>query len=483
VRSAVSTTFGAAWTRWGPWLLIAAGLALRLGTLSMPGTFDVDVYRKWGELTRARGLAVGFQGVYFPLQVQLFGLAAWLGVAIHRDTTMGLKVVNLVFDCGTLAVLIGLATTFKGRIGVLLGYWLNPWFSVLSILGYCDFPFAFFLTSALFIIHKGIGKKWAPLTAGCPLAASFLMKPQAIISIVALGAFGAFAVVRSFRNWRTLLVGVPSAALFGIYSYYFAAHGKPISFLFDKYRHTSDVMPCLTAHMLNVWYPIAAWAKPGRPDYALSDLTRIHGTLSFRTCAAALTLGLIASYAAVVAWRRGASRSAPIRLGAVLVVAFALLVVPMTMTGAHENHLFFGLLGVPFVCSVTSCRWTRAVTGGYVALVFGQTLNIVAHYGLGSGAASSVWPIRSLMHALTGWPSFMWICLALTLTGWFVVFDFFWRCAFSMGGRGERWAILPALVVVAIVGAVYAVSLPKLDRLRRSSFSSPSAEELGGNFA
>jgi hypothetical protein len=134
----------------------------------------------WGADTNARGLAAAYHGDYFPLSYQTFQLPAALGDHSSVSATVWLKIIMLIFDIGCFAALVALLRRWNASPRLALAYWLQPYFMVLSWLGYVDFEMGFFMLLAIVILAYGSSSWVAALTAGLPLAVDVMLKSSSL---------------------------------------------------------------------------------------------------------------------------------------------------------------------------------------------------------------------------------------------------------------------------------------------------------------
>jgi hypothetical protein len=256
-------------------------------------------------------------------------------------------------------------------------YWLHPWFLAVFSLGYCDFQFTLCVVLCVWLLLGEETKHY--LLAGLPLAVAFLMKPQALILIVAAFAYGLSRYLRS-RDWRPLAMLVPPTLLFLAYELWFtrslprpryvATQVLPLSYL-----DITNKMPALTAQMTNIWYPIAyLLKKPGQGVHTVSDQIHLLPYLQARYLMSSIVLGLVCLYSFRV--ERETESSPSDRF--VKMFCFASLAVPMLMTSAHENHLFLGSVFLVLVIAQPVSLFTKL---SIQVLLLVQFLNIYSLYG------------------------------------------------------------------------------------------------------
>jgi hypothetical protein len=372
--------------------LFAIGLIIRLLLVSHKGTADMDSYIAWGQDVVENGLASAYHGIYFPVQYDVFAFAVHLSSRLDVSGVTAVKAINLACDTGSFLVLAVLLTRFALPYRYALVYWLTPYFLSIYWLGYIDAQIGFLvLLSLLVLSYRSSPIGWT--IAGVPLGTAVLMKPQAItlVVVLVLGAGLGLVAGRRLRAGDGILsmrTGVPcmlvfAAGLFSAFSIYIGArggeHGKGYGYV--TYTYTPAELerqsPGLTGDMVNVWYPVAyAYKEDAQPVYAVSE------PKVFNQVGTGLTLLLVvAGVAGVVATSQRLSAA-----GAVLCLfAVGTLVVPMTITHAHENHLFLGaVLAVPLLALIKD-PWLMLA---FQAILAVQFLHLVGRYALGINSLS-----------------------------------------------------------------------------------------------
>lgn len=436
-----------------PWALLALGFVVRAALVGYEGMVDVAQYGEWGEATYRHGLTSGFEGIYFPFQYQLFAAIHALGDVLGGAFFVWLKITNLAFDCGIVALLFHAAKDHEARLRVCLMYWLNPWFVALFSLGYCDFQIGFFVLALLTFFREDASPKRA-LLAGVPLALAFLMKPQAMVLVLMMGFLGAFLLLRNRKALPPLVwTLVPAVVLFLLYSAWFKYEGHAFRFLARTYLRTSAVMPSLTADMLNVWHPLATLLHPDQPVWGLRDDTQLWSRLTYRHVALASTLLAMLGYAGALVMRRAKGYSLTHAL------TFSAIVVPMVMSGAHENHLYLGMAGMVLLAVRHDLpRHGLLLFTSFCTLA---TLNLVGHYALGQNPLSDTAPVFALSEA---WKS---TAFALTL-GVLMIVTFLGALAafFEDAGRTRRDAFVPVVLAVLLLAAVYGTVATDVEEFR-----------------
>jgi hypothetical protein len=351
------------------------GLAVRVALLGEYGTGDPRQDLVVGRHVVSVGLAAEFHGGYFPIQYQEFGSVVALARGLGLREIVVFKSVNLACDLLCLWVIAILLRHWGRNPGWALLYWLTPYVAVLDWLAYVDFQMGLFALLAFVPIAFGRSKAdW--LVAGIPLGVAVFLKPQALVvlGIVVLYALARIAVDRRVASGlRPALVLVAPACLVVIYSLYFASHGHSLAFLVKTYRDTTSMQAPLSGDMSNIWYVVAEnYREQGQP------LSAVTNPLVFHKVAKVLTACILAALAWAVARTRDRR---PASLDLLLLVTGATLTVPMTMTQAHENHVF---LGAMFAAVLVAVTWSRAFAASVGALLLLQFVNVFARYGFGN---------------------------------------------------------------------------------------------------
>jgi len=373
---------------------LATGFVLRALGVPFKGTFDMDFFSTWGNDVYRDGLAKAYQPTpdsYFPAAYQIFGVAARLARTFDLTMFTALKTVNLVFDTGTLLVLIALLRHWRLPIVHALIYWLNPYFIVTSWLGYADFLPGFFVLLSLLLVARA-RTILAVGVAGLPLGIAAAMKPQPILLVAMLGGFVLVSTIRTraFVNdvngqvVRAAVLMVGSAVVFAGYWLFFVISGKSGSFLVRSYLEVGDdARAPFTGNMPNIWYPVADFYAERRQ--AIAD---VFEPKIFHTIAAVLTVAVLA-YVVMRIVRR--SNEKPFARNVLLLFVAGVAILPMLMTRAHENHFFLaGALGVLVVAVMRD--WL--LTALFNVLLALQGLNMVGFYGIGENRRSLQFDVR-----------------------------------------------------------------------------------------
>ncbi len=429
--------------------LYAAGLIVRLAFLGFMGMDDMKAYGEWGERANTRGLAAAYSGIYFPLEWQIFQVAVAFAAATGAPKVAVIKAITLVFEAA-IFVLLARFRRDEGEPTDLALFWCHPTFLMFSILGYVDAHFALFALLTAGLANRA---RAAPgfAKAGLPLAAAFLMKPQAL-SLMAVAFFYASARFLRRRDGSVFALFAAPLVLFAAYSAFLALGGRSIWALALTVLDTTSFMPCLTANQLNLWFPVARLVAPTTPVYFVADTASLLGPLTVRHVAALLTLVLLGAYA----FRLEAARStpdAPRRPAEwTLLFAFASLTLPMVMTNAHENHLFVAAAFFVMLRPRTS-GVERAAIDMLVAL---SGLNLFGIYGLGLNGLTD--RLRFLMAVWT--PGVQAACGALAALAFVIAAGFLLAQAEGRHRRAPA-AMLLALLVSLQAAVVAVMRAPK----------------------
>lgn len=356
------------------WLAIIIGLFLRILMLFYNGIFDMAVYHEWGLATINNGLQQSFQGVYFPLQYQIFGFCSWISTFLNIDYFIVFKAANLIFDCGNLIMLYLILQKFAASKFYLLIYWIHPWFLNIFSLGYIDFQFTFFILCSLYFTLKNTSRNY--LIAGIFLAFAFLMKPQVQIVFLSFFIYGMILYFKD-RDLKVLHIFIFPVILFANYAVFFLIRtGNPFR-LVKAYLNVANHMPCLNANFLNGWFPVAFFLKgKDEPIYSVSDELTLAG-VSLRLIAVLIVLFLIYYFVRKLARKDLKSELNP---DLYLIACFSAFIVPFLMTSAHENHLFLGtVLIIPLLAKSKNLLFNLCV---HIILIL-QFINLYGYYRLG----------------------------------------------------------------------------------------------------
>lgn len=180
------------------WLGLILSVLLKGFFLSLDGNADMLQYRMWGDAVLDKGLADAYRGIYFPLQWQLFAICSWLARNFNfLHWTLPFKAMNLIFDIGCFWVLVLLLKRHKLNPLYALLYCLHPWFIVNFSQGFVDSQSMFFVLLPLLILRENGNTFKRYFAAGIPLACAFLMKPQIMLIIAAIGVLSGLGMVQN----------------------------------------------------------------------------------------------------------------------------------------------------------------------------------------------------------------------------------------------------------------------------------------------
>jgi hypothetical protein len=355
------------------WTAIASGLLIRYLSLSYNGIFDMATYHEWGLNALREGLNNAYQGSYLPFQYQIFEAGAFLSIKLKTDYFIIYKLINLLFDCGNLAVLYLIFKKLNVSKYYLLIYWLHPWFLLLFSQGYCDFQFTFFILCSILLAFKATSRNY--LLAGIFLGFAFLMKPQVQIIVLSLFLYSMYVYFKE-RDTKLFSLFIFPAILFIDYSLYFlVTSGNPFR-LVRIYLDIGSAMP-LTANFLNGWFPVAYFLKePAAAIYSVTDDVTVLN-IRLRTIALLSLLMIIGFFI-----RKVYNNKTKYETGYdfFLIAGFSTFVFPFIMTSAHENHLFLATVLLIAVLGKTKNLLVRL---GIHLLLILQCVNLYGFYGYG----------------------------------------------------------------------------------------------------
>lgn len=363
------------------WGAILFGLILRFISLFYNGIFDMETYYEWGLATLTNGLHESYHGTYFPIQYQIFEFCAWLAFKLNIDHFTVFKSINLLFDYGNLVVLYMIFKKMGVSYFYLLIYWMHPWFLNMVSLGYVDFQFTFFILLSLYFTFNGSKKNY--ILSGLFLGCAFLMKPQVEIIIISFFIYCSLKYLKN-KDLKPFLIFVFPVLLFTLYSFFFFFASASFLRLANTYVFVSNVMPCLSANFLNIWFSIAYFLKDiNAPIYSVSDqLSIFHIQIKYF---AIIIVFVLITYFLKNMVNKGSKNSEQFNF--LLIACFSSVVVPFVMTSAHENHLFLGsILLIPILAKSKSLIIKISV---HIILIL-QFINLYGYYGIGDIKSISI---------------------------------------------------------------------------------------------
>ncbi|MEP0823424.1 MAG: hypothetical protein HRF44_11305 [Ignavibacterium sp.] len=351
---------------------MAVGLIIRVLTVGSASTPDMSQYISWGTAVLDNGLVHAFQGIYFPVQYQIFGICAWMArEVLMADPEVTIKIANLLFDVGLFTLLWVSVPSFGRPAHAALWYWLHPWFLTIFAFGYVDAQFAFFVLLTLWMLQRRSDVR-GTVIAGIPFAAACLMKPQTLILVGAVALVGLLGWNKGLHKRAGALLA-PAGALFLAYTLYFGfslvqEQGIRAFFVLPfSYMSVGYVMPALTAHMPNLWYPVAyALLPPGETDI-LKALAAKVDAIPFGIVGGLATVALLVFYVSRLLHTLGDTPDWHKVWWNVFLVPS--LIMPFVMIAAHENHFFLAsVLLLPFVSAASSRKVLASLHGLYALL-------------------------------------------------------------------------------------------------------------------
>jgi len=353
------------------YVLFFIGLAIKIAGLPFIGSMcDMHTYSRWGTGVLEKGLKVAYQGIYYPFQYQIFALTEFIHdkFNFNSDSYAAYKVISLCFDIGNFLVLVKIFRKYSLNILYASLYWLLPWFFNILWLGYIDFGFTFFI---LLFIYLYTGREDRPLhniIYGIPLGIALMMKPQVQILVLFLGIYLLVEFYRK-RTYIQMLVFLPSIILY--ISYATIIGWKALTF---SYINTANVMPALSAYMLNFWYPVAYFLRePNQPIAAVPDTIITFYNLPILRILA-ICIILFISYKFI-------SKLKESNYNILFIFTLASLMLPFIMTSAHSHHLF---LGTVLLCLCIPIFNDKKFTLFALLLICIQQINIFGYYQLGT---------------------------------------------------------------------------------------------------
>ncbi|MBN1562045.1 hypothetical protein JW998_17460 [candidate division KSB1 bacterium] len=355
-------------------LIFLFGLLIRLMMVQYTGHGDMNGYFNRGMKVLQIGLSKAYIGNYFPLQYQIFAFSAWLSLVFKVDFWIIFKITNLIFDSGIFLIFIALLKRLGHSPLWVALYWLNPYILQFFSLGYCDFQQSFFIMATIYLLLKS--KRFTDyIISGIPSGLALLMKPQSLMPFVTATLFILFQSLRRRKVDGFGFLIFP-LILFCAYTFYFLCNQRGLLLLAATYKNAANIMPCLNAHMYNIWYPIAYLMKePGARIWSVPDTILILPFLQARTLAIFLAVGSIVAYLVLISFKSQLQKDNFAILPAITFSSFA---VPFLMTSAHENHLFLSVVLLMLMAVHYKNIWFRSAL---IVLVLIQYINIACLYG------------------------------------------------------------------------------------------------------
>lgn len=367
-------------------------LIIKFFFLATMGNNDMNQYQAWGDKVLSSDLANAYSGVYFPLQWQFLAFCSWVGNTFHIFWVIPFKCMNLFFDVAGFGALVMLLHKYKLNPLYALFYCLHPWFILDFAHGFIDSQFTFFILLLLLLLHEKENTFKSYFMAGIPLACAFLMKPQVMLLFAAISIFAAWSIYKTGK-WQSVAILIPSVLLFSAFDLYLAANRPQIYMpclemvipdiltLPLTYILIGSVMPCLTASMYNMWYPVAYYIKP--PDVPLYNVN--FPVITNLTIL--LTLCGIIIFVIYLAKKYQYSLNSKCLF---FIFVFVSLVVPFFMTSAHCTHPFLATVLLIILLGMLSNNKVFNFTfNGLLLLMF---LVIFSRYGWGIDLPQNLLP-------------------------------------------------------------------------------------------
>jgi hypothetical protein len=392
--------------RWGPLaiLALAAGLAIRVAGLSLPGTYDVIAWKTWSYAAATEGPAHVYGHEFPPVRhIVKFGdhdaVANYPPMAIYElaiighvyrfatgglfpdgpALTMTIKGAIVLADAVMALLIFGTVRKFGAARAAwsAAAYWISPAALLCTTLGYIDVFAAVPAVGAVVAAASG-----RPVVAGALFAAAAMTKPQALFAGPAV-ALALWNVGDGGQARRRLLASTKSAAIFSIVitlPIVFAGTAlNMLRALGSMVRHDM-----LSGNACNLWWivgyviQVVEASQSGDPAPArilagIVPITSVYTAwhVSPRLLGAILTL-------AATAWALGIARRArDLALIAALAgfVADAYFVLSAQV---HENHFF---VVIPLLVLAATLRREFAPILTALGIVF--ALNLYLFYGVG----------------------------------------------------------------------------------------------------
>jgi hypothetical protein len=227
--------------------------------------------------------------------------------------------------------------------------------------------------------------------AGIPLACAFLMKPQVMLIIAAIVFYLAWTWYRT-RCWRQSAIMIPVILLYAAYVVYFSFHVQEYTaaknivipgFLVLPFTYATIgmILPCLTASMSNMWYPIAYCLKqPGAPIYSVN-----YPVITF--VVSILTVCGIIAFAVYVARKYQNILTSEALF---FIITFVSLIAPFFMTSAHCNHPFIATVALIIV--LAKHHRNKVFSYAFHSMLVFLFCATFSRYGWGSSSPQNILP-------------------------------------------------------------------------------------------
>lgn len=351
-----------------------SGLTIKIFTLFFIGVFDMHQYYQWGLDTLNNGLCNSYKGTYFPVQYLIFKINTWLSLSTNVDYYVIFKLTNLVFDIGNFAVIYFILKEIGTNRYYALLYWLHPCFLNLFSLGYVDFQFSFFILVSIYFTLKTTFKNL--LFSSFFLGLAFLMKPQVQIIFLSFFVYSLFMSLK-YRKLESLTILFFPILFFGLFSFYFWFNHTGVLRLALTYLNISNLMPCLNAQFLNIWFVIAyLLINKGDDIYSISDQFELFG-VQIKYFAITFVILLIIFYIYRLVFQKTKGER---NLDYLFITTFSSFIVSAFMTSAHENHFFLG--SVLLILFLSKFKNNYIKLSVHIILIL-QFINLYGYYGFG----------------------------------------------------------------------------------------------------
>ena len=421
--------------------LFLAGLFFRIYLMSAYGMYDMSSYIAWGQSANQSGLAEAYTGTYFPIQWQSFQLSDFIARTFDIAPHKSVKGVSFLFEIGTFCMLVVMLKAYGRNPAWALMFWCHPFFLSIWALGYIDIQYCFFVLMTIFLAERS--KTWFSYScAGIPLGIAFLMKPQVEVLILAGAIFLVFNGILQ-RDWKPFALTIAPAFLFILYSSYFYLNGLSIFALLESDIRIANVMPMVSANMMNPWLPLGQYLS----EYSTggSDLHPLLGPLSIRHAAIGAT---VFCYAYQLAKKDPDSNQS--KYIWLYLLAYSALILPMVMTSAHENH---GYLASILLVLVTTSQTLKMHHVAIQVFMFAQFVNLTGLYRMGNDSEPkgnmAFWTSEAMLA----------VSIVSSLCFLFILQFYFFILQDSEQSRSLTRAAVPVFGLVAIFSVIYSLAM------------------------